>query len=191
MFELLSTGITDCFQVQPRIFEDERGRFVKVFHNEAFSELGLETNFVEEYYSCSRFGVVRGLHFQSPPVDHAKIIYCVEGEVFDVVLDIRIGSPTYGENFKCTLSAHLGNYIYVPKGLAHGFCVTSEKATLVYKVSSIHFPQHDNGILWNSADINWPKNKHILSDRDLSLPRLKDFVSPFFYKPKSVSKRML
>jgi dTDP-4-dehydrorhamnose 3,5-epimerase len=152
---MLSTGISDCFQVQPRILADERGRFVKVFHNEAFIELGLKTYFIEEYYSCSRFRVVRGLQFQSPPVDHIKIIYCVEGEVLDVVPYIRVDSPSYG------------------------FYVKSEKTTLVYKVSSVHCPQHDNGILWSSANINWPNNKPLLSDRDLSLLR-RDSLSIHF-----------
>ncbi len=186
MFELRPSGIPDCFQVQPRIFADVRGRFVKVFHKEAFIELGLATDFVEEYYSSSNFGVVRGLHFQAPPVDHVKLIYCVQGEVFDVVLDLRVGSPTYGKISTFTLGADLGNYLYVPKGLAHGFCVTSEKATLVYKVSSVYSPQHDTGILWNSANIDWPTNTPLLSDRDLSLPRLAEFVSPFSYQPQHV-----
>jgi dTDP-4-dehydrorhamnose 3,5-epimerase len=187
MFELQHSGIPDCFQVQPRIFSDDRGRFVKVFHKEDFSALGLVTDFDEEYYSSSHFGVIRGLHFQSPPVDHVKLIYCVQGEVFDVVLDLRVGSPTYGKTSTFTLGAELGNYLYVPKGLAHGFCVTSEKATLVYKVSSIHSPQHDTGILWNSANIDWPTNTPQLSDRDMSLPRFEEFVSPFVYHPSHVS----
>lgn len=183
MFELQHSGIPDCFEVQPRIFSDARGRFVKVFHKENFRELGLATNFVEEYYSSSHFGVIRGLHFQSPPVDHVKLIYCVQGEVFDVVLDLRVGSPTYGKTYTCTLGAELGNYLYVPKGLAHGFCVTSEKATLIYKVSSVYSPLHDTGILWNSANINWPTDRPQLSDRDMNLPRFEEFVSPFVYQP--------
>lgn len=182
MFELVPTPIPGCHEIQPRTFDDIRGRFVKVFHDQSFAELGLETNFVEEYYSLSRRGVVRGLHFQNPPADHVKMVYCVQGEVVDVVLDLRIGSPTYGKTATFSLSADKGNCIYIPKGLAHGFCATSDVATLVYKVSSVHSPEHDAGVLWSSIDFDWPSTSPVISERDGSFQPLAKFKSPFVYE---------
>ena len=181
MFNLKETIIRGCYEVQPRIFDDARGRFVKVFHEDEFLKLGLETHFAEEYYSHSQRGVIRGMHFQIPPSDHAKLVYCVHGEVQDVVLDLRKGSPTYGRSISVVLSAQQGNFIYIPKGMAHGFCVTSESATLVYKVSTVYDPQNDSGVLWNSFGADWAISSPILSERDASFPTLNQFMSPFNY----------
>lgn len=158
---------------------DARGRFVKVFHRQAFAAAGLNTEYPEEFYSVSHRGVIRGLHFQSPPMDHVKLVYCVAGEVQDAVLDLRQGSPTYGCHALIELSAQVGNMVYIPKGLAHGFCTLSETATLVYKVSSAYSPEHDCGVLWNSAGIPWSVTDPILSDRDRAHPPFRAFVSPF------------
>jgi len=181
MFSLRDTKLPGCFEVRPSIFDDQRGRFVKVFHQEEFMSLGLETNFKEEYYSHSQRGVIRGMHFQTPPSDHVKLVYCVQGEVQDVILDLRKGSPTYGQTDSITLSAEQGNYLYIPKGLAHGFCTTSTIATLVYKVSTVYDPQHDSGILWNSFGFAWPNLESVMSARDSSLIPLSSFDSPFVY----------
>jgi dTDP-4-dehydrorhamnose 3,5-epimerase len=182
VFELKPSKLTRCFELQPKAFDDARGRFVKVFHEQAFSAQGLETNFVEEYYSVSHQNVVRGMHFQLPPMDHVKMVYCVQGEVMDAVVDLRVGSPTYGQHALFELSAEKANSIYIPKGMAHGFCVISEQATMVYKVSSVYSPEHDAGILWNSTSIPWPANEVILSARDQSFPAFDKFVSPFRYE---------
>lgn len=182
MFELLDTPIPGCYEIQPRVFDDIRGRFVKVFHTQAFAELGLETYFAEEYYSHSHMGVVRGMHFQTPPADHVKLVYCVQGDVFDVVLDLRVGSPSYGRTASFRLSADRGNYIYIPRGLAHGFCATSESATLIYKISTVHSPEHDAGVLWNSIDVDWPLDSPVISERDASFKPPNDFMSPFVYE---------
>jgi dTDP-4-dehydrorhamnose 3,5-epimerase len=181
MFKLLDTPISGCYQIQLRVFDDIRGRFVKVFHAQAFDELGLETNFAEEYYSHSHKGVVRGMHFQTPPADHVKLVYCVQGDVFDVVLDLRLGSPSYGRTSIFRLSADQGNCIYIPRGLAHGFCATSESATLIYKVSSVHSPEHDAGVLWNSIDVDWPFDSPVISERDAGFEKLANFKSPFIF----------
>lgn len=181
MFDVRSTEIPGCYEIQPRVIDDPRGRFVKVFHRNAFAEHGLEVDFAEEYYSVSGQGVIRGMHFQTPPTDHVKIVYCVQGEVFDVVVDLRLGSPSYGKAATISLSADMGNYLYIPKGLAHGFCATSESATLVYKVSTIYSPEHDTGILWNSIDIAWPIRVPVLSIRDRGFIPLSEFKSPFIY----------
>jgi len=182
MFRTEQSEITGCLQLIPNKFSDLRGSFVKVFHKDYFKDLGLETEFVEDYYTESIHGVIRGMHFQSPPFDHNKLIYCVNGEVFDAILDLRVGSPTYGKASTFTVSAKLGNCLYVPKGLAHGFCVLSEKATLVYKVSSVHSISHDSGIHWNSANIEWPSLKPIISQRDMGFQDLASFSSPFKYE---------
>jgi len=182
MFYVKQSFIDGCYEIQPKIFDDNRGRFVKVFHEQAFAKLGLETNFVEEYYSISHKNVIRGMHFQLPPMDHVKMVYCVQGEVIDAVIDLRVGSPTYGKHALFELSATKANSIYIPKGMAHGFCVLSDQAIMVYKVSSIYSQEHDSGVLWNSANISWPTTKAILSARDESFLKLDQFESPFRYE---------
>lgn len=181
MFDKKPAPIPECFEIQPRVFDDERGRFVKVFHQDAFTKLDLQTEFAEEYYSVSRRGVIRGLHFQTPPMDHVKLVYCVQGEVLDVVLDLRVGSPTFGKVATFALSASKANFVYLPKGLAHGFCVLSDEATLVYKVSTAYSAEHDSGVLWNSIDLDWPTKNPILSERDRTFRPFSEFDSPFVY----------
>lgn len=182
MFVLGKSKIDGCFELQTKVFNDIRGKFVKTFHEQEFSSRGLETKFAEEYYSISSKNVIRGLHFQLPPMDHVKLVYCVEGEVLDAVVDLRVGSPTYGQYELFELSATKANSIYIPKGMAHGFCVKSEQAILVYKVSTIYSPECDSGILYSSIDISWPTDAPILSERDDSFPTLKEFESPFQYE---------
>jgi dTDP-4-dehydrorhamnose 3,5-epimerase len=181
MFELVSSPVPGCFEIRPAVVNDLRGRFVKVFHEGAFSELGLETGFVEEYYSVSRRNVLRGMHFQRPPRDHVKLVYCVEGAVLDVALDLRRGSPAYGRCAAFNLSADGAGMVYLPRGLAHGFLVLSERATMVYMVTSTHSPAHDDGVLWNSIGVRWPVEDPVVSERDRRFIRLADFESPFAY----------
>lgn len=168
-------------ELLPKLHRDERGDFIKTHHAPSFAALGLPFVLAEEYVTTSRHGVVRGLHLQTPPFEHAKIVYCAAGEALDVVLDVRLGSPAFGQHARFTLSAERGNVLYIPPGLAHGFCVTGESATLVYKVSSIHAPDHDTGVRWDSAGIDWPSTAPIVSARDKALPSLAAFVSPFRY----------
>jgi dTDP-4-dehydrorhamnose 3,5-epimerase len=182
VFDLKPSKLADCFELQPKAFDDARGRFVKVFHEQAFAAQGLESHFAEEYYSVSHKNVIRGMHFQLPPMDHVKMVYCVQGEVMDVVVDLRVGSPTYGQHAVFELSAAKANSIYIPKGMAHGFCARSEQAIMVYKVSTVYSPEHDAGILWNSVGIPWPTTDAILSARDQGFPTLEQFESPFRYE---------
>ena len=181
MFRLEASEIPGCYQVFPAVTRDERGTFVKVFHENAFRELGLETGFVESYYSVSRKDVIRGMHFQRPPQDHAKLVYCTDGAVLDVVVDLRKGSPTYGICAKFNLDAERGNMAYLPRGLGHGFLVRSERATLVYSVTSVYSPQYDEGIRWDSVGISWPVTEPIISDRDRGFPVFEYWDSPFRY----------
>ena len=177
MFNLKPSKINGCFEIQPRVIEDSRGRFVKIFHSQEFAARGLETKFVEEYFSVSRKNVIRGLHFQLPPMSHVKLVYCQQGEALDVVVDLRVGSPTYGQLELFDLSASKANGIYIPAGLAHGFCAVSESTVMVYKVSSVYSPKFDTGVRWDSMNIPWPTTEAVLSDRDKNFPKFCDFVS--------------
>lgn len=177
------TIIPGCFEITPHRFTDDRGSFVKTFHHDIFHQQGLETDWREDYYSVSRKGVLRGLHFQLPPHDHAKLVYSTEGRVLDAVLDLRIGSPAYGQHVLFELTAETANMIYLPKGVAHGFYTLSNRATMMYKVSTVYVPACDTGILWNSAGIPWPDSHPVVSQRDKSLPALSDFTdNPFRYR---------
>ncbi|WP_229506194.1 dTDP-4-dehydrorhamnose 3,5-epimerase [Massilia sp. BJB1822] len=179
---ILPTKLEGCFQIIPNILRDERGHFVKTFHEELFHEHGLETVFREEYYSSSQRGVLRGLHFQTPPQEHTKLVYCVQGTVLDAALDLRAGSPTYGQHLTMELSGENGHMLYLAPGVAHGFYTLSEQALMMYKVSTVYAPAHDSGILWNSAGIAWPSDSPVLSQRDQGFAALADFASPFVYR---------
>ncbi|WP_306605856.1 dTDP-4-dehydrorhamnose 3,5-epimerase [Azonexus sp.] len=181
IFQRIETNIAGCFELCPHIHHDERGQLVKIFQQEAFEAEGLCTNFTEDFYSVSLENVIRGLHFQTPPKAHVKLVYCINGLIQDVVVDLRTGSPTFGKHTIVHLSAEKGNVLYIPAGLAHGFCTLSQAATVVYKTSSSYSPAHDSGILWNSADIPWATSNPVLSARDLSHPPLSTFSSPFVF----------
>jgi len=181
MFEIKKSKIEGCIELFPKVFEDSRGRLVKVFHKTIFKSFGLESEFSEEYYSRSFKNVIRGLHFQIPPKDHEKVVYCIDGSVFDVVVDIRKGSPTYGKYDTFELNSRSANIVYIPKGLAHGFCSMSDSSTLVYKTSSTYDSECDAGILWNSMGINWPTSDPIISDRDKNFCEFNSYESPFFF----------
>jgi dTDP-4-dehydrorhamnose 3,5-epimerase len=174
------TNIPGCFHISPNVSTDNRGNFVKTFHRELFEQQGLETDWREEYYSTSCKGVLRGLHFQLPPHDHAKLVYCTSGEVLDVVLDLRTGSPSYGNHAMFQLNSVDAHMIYIPKGCAHGFYTVSEQATMMYKVSTEYAPDQDAGLLWNSVGISWPDDNPIMSGRDKAFLEFSDFLSPFF-----------
>ena len=179
--EFHPTTIPGCFEVRPRVRGDARGRFVKPFHAEEFAAHGLVTAWREQYHSTSAPGVVRGLHFQTPPEAHAKLVYCVSGSVWDVGLDLRRGSPAEGAHHVVELSAERGNALYLPAGVAHGFCTHAGEATLVYNVETVYAPEQDTGVLWSSADIDWPVHDPLMSERDTTFPPLPDFDSPFRY----------
>ena len=181
MFELRDCAIPGCREIRPKALIDARGQFVKIFHAETFEGLGVETNFPEQFYTTSKQGVIRGLHFQAPPMDQTKVVFCVSGSVLDVVVDLRVGSPTYGHHVRFQLDADKPCAIYIPSGLAHGFCVLGSSATLMYMVSRSYAPQCDDGIAWNSAGIQWPVSAPILSERDRGLMPLADYRSPFVY----------
>jgi len=177
------TDIPGCYILQPRVLEDPRGSFVKTFHVPRFEELGLRTDWREEYFTVSSSNVLRGMHFQLPPAEHAKMVFCLTGEVLDVVLDLRRGSPTYGMARGFSLSAQNGRGVYLPIGCAHGFVSLSPSAGMYYKVTSVHAAAQDAGIAWHSFGFAWPVNDPLLSERDRRHPTLADFVSPFVFDP--------
>ena len=178
-FELLPTGIEGCFEIRPRIFEDHRGRFVKLFHKERFEELGLQTTYEEQYYSISPARVIRGLHFQVPPKQHVKLVSCLRGTILDVVVDLRSNSPSSGNVFSLELDSRSGNMLYVPEGLAHGFYVLSENATFLSMNSKKFDPECDRGIRWDSIPFDWPDRDPIVSEKDTTMVSLDAFQNPF------------
>ncbi len=182
MFDIVETIIPGCRQLLPAVRGDARGRFVKVFHEEAFAAAGLATDFAEQYSSRSRRGVLRGLHFQEPPFDHDKLVFCVFGTVLDVAVDLRLGSPAYGRHVMLELSAEAGNIMFVPRGLAHGVLALSEGAIIVNNTTTVYAPEADAGIAWNSAGIDWPEKSPILSQKDADLPSLSAYQSPFRFE---------
>ena len=181
MFEFLPMPLPGAWEVIPVVRGDERGRFVKTFHFDAFNQRGLATGFREQYYSVSRRGVLRGMHFQTPPHDHAKLVTCLRGRVLDAALDLRRGSPTCGMHHLLELDAKKGNMAYLPPGLAHGFLALSETALVLYNVTSVYAPESDAGLRWDSVGIDWPLAEPVLSPRDKDLPHLDNFQSPFTY----------
>ena len=182
MFELKHLLLPGAWEVLPVVRGDARGRFVKTFHSDAFREKGLATDYREQYYSVSQRGVLRGMHFQTPPHDHAKLVTCLSGRVLDAALDLRKGSPTYGRHHLLELDAERANMAYLPSGLAHGFLVLSEAALVLYNVTSVYAPESDTGVRWDSAGIDWPLGEPVLSPRDRELPSLSQFQSPFSYQ---------
>jgi len=177
--ELIPTFLEGCFQVRPFLAQDERGSFVKTFQSQRFAEMGLPTDWREEYYSSSHKGVIRGMHFQTPPYDHEKLVYCMRGRVLDVVVDLRTASPTFGRHLAVELDAASGYGLMIPKGLAHGFLSLTEEALVAYKVTTVYAPTNDAGIRWDSFGLDWGVDLPIVSARDRAHPTFVEFVSPF------------
>jgi dTDP-4-dehydrorhamnose 3,5-epimerase len=176
-----STSIPDCYEILPDILKDKRGSFVKTFSTDLPDLELLDINFVEQYYSVSNKGVLRGMHFQIPPKSSAKLICVISGHIIDAVVDLRIGSPSYGKYQMFELKAETGKMLYIPSGLAHGFYVKSQKAIVLYNVTQTYSPDHDYGIHWDSIGIPWPTNNPVVSARDSGFARLSSFTSPFIY----------
>jgi len=179
MLKATPTKIPGCLVVESVLHQDERGHFTKWFQTDAFEALGLPTQWAEDYTSVSKSGVIRGLHFQTPPFEHDKLVICLQGQALDAVLDLRLGSPTWGEHVTVDLGADRALAVFIPAGCAHGFCAREDDTLLLYKVGSVHAPAHDSGIRWDSAGIEWPTKAPIVSKRDQALPKLSGFVSPF------------
>jgi dTDP-4-dehydrorhamnose 3,5-epimerase len=166
-------------QLTTTVFQDARGSFRKTWHPELLARHGIRMPLAEEFYSVSERDVLRGMHFQTPPHDHEKLVYCAAGKVLDVVLDLRRLSPTYGKTWSWELSPENGHLIYIPRGFAHGFLSLLPGSVMVYKTSTLHAPDHDAGVRWDSFGFEWPVAAPILSPRDQEHPQFTAFVSPF------------
>lgn len=173
------TSIKGIYVIELINHKDDRGNFVKTFHADTFEEMGLTLEFKESYYSTSMKGVIRGMHFQLPPYDHDKLVYTVQGNVLDVLLDLRKDSGTYGQTVSVELSDDDPKAVFIPKGIAHGFTSLSDAGTLIYNVTTMHHRESDIGILWNSFGYQWPVENPIISSRDQSFVTLDNFRSPF------------
>jgi dTDP-4-dehydrorhamnose 3,5-epimerase len=178
-FEIVPTPIPGCVEIIPRIFEDDRGRFIKIFHRELFIQHHLNPDYEEQYYSVSTKRVLRGLHFQTPPHAHVKLVSCLSGSILDVVVDIRKNSDTFKKVFSLELSAQKGNMLYIPEGLAHGFYVLSSNCLFLSMNSKKYSPECDSSIRWNSIGFTWPDDDPVVSDKDKNAVSLNNFISPF------------
>lgn len=182
---IIETPIKGLLIIEPRIFEDSRGYFFESFSQREFDEKIGPITFVQDNESKSSYGVMRGLHFQRPPYTQSKLVRCVRGSVLDVAVDIRKGSPTYGQHVSVELSEENHRQFFISKGFAHGFVVLSESAVFQYKCDEFYHPEADDGIsiLDKSLGIDWqiPTDKAILSEKDTKHCLFKDFDSPFIY----------
>ena len=184
--EIIKTNIDGVLIIEPKVFRDARGYFFESFNAKEFAEkTGLNITFVQDNESCSRYGVLRGLHFQLPPFTQSKLVRVVKGKVVDVVVDIRKGSPTYGKYEMCELTEENHRQFFVPKGMAHGFAVLSDYAIFQYKCDDFYHLEAEGAIAWDDPDIaiKWPLAAAdvILSEKDKHHPFLKDFESPFYF----------
>ncbi len=183
--EVIKTDIEGPLVIEPKVFGDARGYFFESFSQREFDAKVGELRFVQDNESCSRRGVMRGLHFQMPPFTQAKLVRCVRGAVLDVAVDIRRGSPTYGRHVAVELTEDNHRQFFVPKGFAHGFSVLSEVAVFQYKCDEFYHPEADAGIsiLDESLGIDWriPLEEAVLSEKDTRHPLLSGFESPFVY----------
>jgi dTDP-4-dehydrorhamnose 3,5-epimerase len=181
--KFIETKISDLIIIEPTVFGDARGYFLESYNQKKFEEIIGNTPFVQDNESKSTKGVLRGLHFQKPPFEQAKLVRCTEGEVLDVALDIRKNSKTYGKHFVLLLSAENKRQLFIPRGFAHGFLVLSDSATFSYKVDNTYSPAHDAGIRWNDKELNiqWgmEDSEVIISEKDSELPFFSKFESPF------------
>ena len=181
--KFIPTEIEDCVIIEPKVFGDHRGYFFESFNQKQFEEHIGKVDFVQDNESRSSRGVLRGLHFQLPPYNQAKLVRCIEGEVLDIAVDLRKDSPSFKKYVAVKLSSENKRQLFVPRGFAHGFVVLSETAIFSYKVDNWYAPEHDSGIIWNDPEIgvDWQilASEVLLSDKDKTLKPLKDTVNPF------------
>lgn len=178
--------IPGCYLLTLPRFPDTRGEFRKLLHAPTLAGLGLETAYAESYVSVSHRGVLRGMHFQVPPSDHAKLVTCLTGRARDGLLDLRRGSPTFMQSLSLTLDGDTPQAVYVPRGVAHGFAAHRDHTALLYYTTSVHDPERDAGVHPASAGIDWWEGEAgigdpLMSPRDAALPALNDFTTPFTF----------
>jgi dTDP-4-dehydrorhamnose 3,5-epimerase len=169
------TKLKDVFLIESPEYEDERGKLIKIFHAKTFTENTFSLAYRESFYSISKRNVIRGMHFQTPPSDHDKLVHVINGKALDVVLDVRNGSPQKGCFDSFFLSDENRCSVYIPKGFAHGFRAISDTVTMLYFTTKEHDQQHDSGIRWDSFGFDWGINKPIISEKDQLLPQFDPF----------------
>lgn len=183
--KFLKTAIPGVVIIEPSVFSDNRGYFLESFNKKIIEDNIGKIDFVQDNESKSSKGVLRGLHFQTPPFAQAKLVRCIKGSVIDVAVDIRKGSPTYGKHVSIELTEYNKKQLYIPRGFAHGYSVLSESAIFAYKVDNIYAPECDAGILWKDQVLNiqWGVNNDdiLISEKDSKLPSFSDFESPFIF----------
>jgi dTDP-4-dehydrorhamnose 3,5-epimerase len=177
--EFESTKFDGCYLISPFISKDRRGEFIKTYSEDIYLNRKLPTLWREEYYSISYKNVIRGMHFQLPPHDHEKIVFCTQGNVVDVIVDLRKESKTFKEALVIELNGKKNEGVFIPKGMAHGFLAKTDKVVMTYKVATVYSPDYDAGIRWDSVGVDWKVENPIISERDCKHPLLKDFNSPF------------
>lgn len=181
--KIIETAIKDLYVIEPNVFGDSRGYFLESFNLEKFEAAIGRVNFVQDNESCSQKGVLRGLHFQRPPFEQAKLVRVIKGRVLDVAVDLRKDSPTYGEHVALELSGENKKQLFVPRGFAHGFVVLEDDTIFSYKVDNKYAPDHEGGIMWNDPNlkINWElgESEPLLSEKDKALEQFETFKSPF------------
>ncbi len=185
--KITSLNIPEVLVLEPQKFGDDRGYFSEVFNQKQLIQAGADLDWVQDNHAMSRdAGTLRGLHFQLPPHAQSKLVRVVRGSIFDVAVDIRKGSPTYGEWVSATISAKAWNQILIPAGFAHGYLTLEPATEVLYKVDNYYAPDADKGLLWSDPDIaiDWPltPTSPVLSDKDRNLPRLTNIASPFDYE---------
>ena len=185
--ETRTLNLPGLLSLIPRQFRDARGSFTETYNERTFAVAGITANFVQDNQSFSaKRGTIRGLHFQLPPAAQAKLVRVLRGSVYDVAIDLRVGSPTYGHWDGLTLTAERGEQLFAPRGFAHGFCTLETGTVVAYKVDQFYAPESDSGLIWNdpALGIEWPvtADEVMLSEKDLKLGRFADFVSPFKYE---------
>ncbi len=182
-FTFTKLSIPDVILIEAKIFPDDRGFFMESFKESEFVKNGIDTKFVQDNYSHSSKGTLRGLHYQKDPKAQAKLVIVFQGEIFDVCVDMRKNSPTYGKWVGEILSEKNHRLLYIPEGFAHGFCVLSESADVLYKVNREYSPEDERGIIWNDPEINiaWPIDNPILHEKDSKLDLLKNTDNDFVY----------
>jgi dTDP-4-dehydrorhamnose 3,5-epimerase len=177
--QIKESTIKGCYEIVPRVMRDSRGMFIKTYNEDVFNDSHISFYSKEEYHTFSKKNVLRGLHFQTPPFQYKKIVFCVSGIVFDVIVDLRKDSETFGKHEVFKLNGESGNMVYMSEGIAHGFYVLSNEAIMCYKVSALYSKENDSGIRWNSLEIPWPAKTPVVSERDESFLMFNKFVSPF------------
>jgi len=182
--QIINTPLKDAKIIIPVIYRDNRGYFFEVFQAEKFKGLEISDNFVQDNQSYSKFGTIRGLHYQVGKYAQGKLIHVITGKILDVAVDIRFGSPTYGKHFSSELSEENHKLSWIPPGFAHGFSVLSKEAIVFYKCTAIYSPKDERGIHYNDSDlaIDWKIKKPIVSDKDNNYPMFKEIKKDFIFK---------